>query len=330
MQENGIGNDNEHSIHGEENIHSSDPFNIYELLQKKKDKIHQTKESDPTHPPGFTPELGNNNKEEGLGHKAKKWWIKELYSMHKINFVALQETKMESIDLFSIKMLWGNLAFDHVISFLPLWGYLCSLIDRWDGETLVLGDFNEVRTEQERFGSTFNIQGDNTFNNFVSLAGLVDLPLGGYSYTWAHKSASKTSKLDRFLISKDLLYLFPHLLGLCLDRHLSDHRPIIMFELKLDYCPIPFCMFHYWFKMKGFDKLVEDTWNSMNVMDSNGLIRMKKKLQLLKNAIKSWVKKKKNSMNEAIFSIKCKLTEMDKLLDRGEGDDKIHIQCASL
>nr|GEX25019.1 RNA-directed DNA polymerase, eukaryota, reverse transcriptase zinc-binding domain protein [Tanacetum cinerariifolium] len=29
---------------------------------------------------------------------------------------------------------------------------------------------------------------------------LVDLPLGGYSYTWAHKSASKMSKLDRFLI----------------------------------------------------------------------------------------------------------------------------------
>ncbi|GJZ11005.1 hypothetical protein Tco_0545764 [Tanacetum coccineum] len=98
MQENEIGNDNEHSIHREENLHSSDPFNIYELLQKKKDNIHQTKESDPTHPPGFSPGLGNNNKEEGLGHKAKKGWIKELYLMHKINFIAIQETKMESVD----------------------------------------------------------------------------------------------------------------------------------------------------------------------------------------------------------------------------------------
>ncbi|GKE46148.1 hypothetical protein Tco_1477406 [Tanacetum coccineum] len=103
-----------------------------------------------------------------------------------------------------------------------------------------------------------------------------------------------------------------------------------MFELKLDYGPIPFCMFHSSFKIEGFDKFVEDTWDSMNVMDSNGLIHMKKKLQLLKNAIKSWVKEKKNSMNEATFSIKCKLTEVDKLLDRGEGDDEIHIQCASL
>ncbi|GJZ90350.1 RNA-directed DNA polymerase, eukaryota [Tanacetum coccineum] len=215
-------------------------------------------------------------------------------------------------------MLCGNLAFDHAVSssvdyflaimgtwtptstkplvilvYAPqelskkreLWGYLCSLIDRWGGETVVLGEFNEVRMEQERFGSTFNIQGANAFNNFISLAGLLDL--------------------------------FPHLSSLCLDRHLSDHRPIIMFESKLDYGPIPFRMFHSSFKIEGFDKFVEDTWDSMNVMDSNGLIRMKKKLQLIKNAIKSWVKEKKNLMNEANFAIKCKLTEVDKLLDRG-------------
>ncbi|GKA44708.1 RNA-directed DNA polymerase, eukaryota, partial [Tanacetum coccineum] len=200
----------------------------------------------------------------------------------------------------------------------------------WDGETVVMGDFNEVRTEQEMFGSTFNIQGDNASNNFIYLAGLVDLHLGGYSYTWAHKSASKMSKLDRFYISEGLLDLFPHLSGLCLDRHLSDHRPIIMFESKLDYGPIPFRMFHSWFKMEGFDKFVEHTWDSMNVMDSNGLICMKKKLQLLKNAIKSWVKEKKKSMNEAKLSIKCKLTEVDKLIHRGEGDDEIRIQRASL
>nr|GFD19707.1 RNA-directed DNA polymerase, eukaryota [Tanacetum cinerariifolium] len=35
-------------------------------------------------------------------------------------------------------------------------------------------------------------------------------------------------------------------------------------------------------------------------------------------------------MNEAKFSIKCKLSEMDKLLDHGEGDDEIRIQHASL
>ncbi|GKC58290.1 RNA-directed DNA polymerase, eukaryota [Tanacetum coccineum] len=116
-----------------------------------------------------------------------------------------------------------------------LWGYICTLIDRWEGETVVLGDFNKVWTEHERFGSTFKIHGANAFNNFISTTGLIYLPLG----------------------------------GLCLDRHLSDHRPILMHESYLDYGTTPFHMFHSWFKLEGFDKFVEDTWNSMTISDSN-------------------------------------------------------------
>ncbi|GJW24061.1 RNA-directed DNA polymerase, eukaryota [Tanacetum coccineum] len=73
---------------------------------------------------------------------------------------------------------------------------------QWEGETVILRDFNEVHTELERFGSSFNITGANAFNNFISMAGLVDIPLGGYAFTWAHKSATKMSKLDRILISE--------------------------------------------------------------------------------------------------------------------------------
>nr|GFA29495.1 RNA-directed DNA polymerase, eukaryota [Tanacetum cinerariifolium] len=49
-------------------------------------------------------------------HKAKKGWIKELCLKHRINFVALQETKMESINLFTIKSLWGNFTFEYATS----------------------------------------------------------------------------------------------------------------------------------------------------------------------------------------------------------------------
>ncbi|GJU57979.1 hypothetical protein Tco_1235745 [Tanacetum coccineum] len=50
-----------------------------------------------------------------------------------------------------------------------------------------------------------SIIGANAFNHFISSANLVDLPLEGYSFTWAHKSASKMSKLDRFLVSEAVL-----------------------------------------------------------------------------------------------------------------------------
>ncbi|GJU13397.1 RNA-directed DNA polymerase, eukaryota [Tanacetum coccineum] len=225
---------------------------------------------------------------QDLGNKAKKGWIQELNTKHSVNFVALQETKMNIMDLFSIKALWGNLSFDYAFSpsigysggilciwdpslfvkdnsmvsdsflaisgtWIPsstklliisvyapqdlterkmLWDFIRHLIDSWDGECILLGDFNEVRYEHERHGSLFNSHGANSFNNFITMTCLSDLHLEGYSFTWAHKSASKMSKLDRFLIFEGLLALFPSISALCLDKHLSDHRPILLRELN--------------------------------------------------------------------------------------------------
>nr|GFB80322.1 RNA-directed DNA polymerase, eukaryota [Tanacetum cinerariifolium] len=151
-----------------------------------------------------------------------------------------------------------------------------------------MGDFNEVRSEHERFGSTFNRQEAIAFNNFIYSTCLIDLPLEGYAFTWAHKSASNMSKLDRYLISEGVLDLFPHLSALCLDRHLSDHRPILLRETNYDYGPSPFRFFHSWFAMEGFNSFVKTTWKSLNIVERNGLIRVKKKLQALKIAIKAW------------------------------------------
>ena len=82
------------------------------------------------------------------------------------------------------------------------------------------------------------------FNNFILSSSIFNLPLGGYSYTWAHKSASKMSKLDRFLVTEGLILAFPHLSAICLDKHLSDHYPILMKELNVDYGATPFWVFH--------------------------------------------------------------------------------------
>ncbi|GKC17980.1 hypothetical protein Tco_1014762 [Tanacetum coccineum] len=87
--------------------------------------------------------------------------------------------------------------------------------------------------------------------------------------------------------------------SLCLDKHLSDHRPIIMYEPVLDYGSSPFPMFHSWFKMEGFDKVVEDTWHSIVIGDTNGISRMQKKLKFLKAQIKTWIKENKKRIYEA-------------------------------
>nr|GEZ77071.1 RNA-directed DNA polymerase, eukaryota [Tanacetum cinerariifolium] len=65
-----------------------------------------------------------------------------------------------------------------------------------------MGDFNEVRSSNERRGSCFNPFSASRFDNFILDAGLVDVSLE--------------------------------------DRHLSDHRPILLREVRVDFGPVPF------------------------------------------------------------------------------------------
>nr|GFB63429.1 RNA-directed DNA polymerase, eukaryota [Tanacetum cinerariifolium] len=145
---------------------------------------------------------------QGLGSKVKKEWIREQNIKYKVNFLTLQETKMDNIFAMDVKLLWGNYNFDHVFSedvgnlggilctwdsnvfhkeqhiisdnfvalygtwnpnkatllmisiYAPqsatgkcsLWSYITSLITRWNGDCMVMGDFNEVKCLEDRMG----------------------------------------------------------------------------------------------------------------------------------------------------------------------------------
>ncbi|GJZ37604.1 RNA-directed DNA polymerase, eukaryota [Tanacetum coccineum] len=51
---------------------------------------------------------------------------------------------------------------------------------RWNGETIIMGDFNEVRSSDERRGSCFNPYTARHFDRFISNSGLVDVTLEGF------------------------------------------------------------------------------------------------------------------------------------------------------
>ncbi|GKA81414.1 RNA-directed DNA polymerase, eukaryota [Tanacetum coccineum] len=204
-----------------------------------------------------------------------------------------------------------------------LWNYIISLISRFHGECILMGDFNEVRNADERMGSIFNSQGAADFNDFISNAGLSEVQLEGYSFTWSHPSASKMSKLDRFLVSDGLMSLFPNISAVCLDRHLSDHRPILLRDVHADYGPTPFRFYHSWIKMSGFDSMVAQVWASFDFNDSNDMIRFKKKLQALKKVIRAWVADFKKSQTGQRTDIITKLRDIDIQLDQGGVNDDI-------
>nr|GEZ08411.1 RNA-directed DNA polymerase, eukaryota [Tanacetum cinerariifolium] len=188
---------------------------------------------------------------------------------------------------------------------------------------MVMGDFNEVRSVEDRFGSEFNAQSANEFNSFISNLGLAEIHLEGYSFTWSLQSAKKMSKLDQFFVSDSLLSLFPHLSGICLDRHLSNHRPILLREAVIDYGPSPFWVYHSWFNFQDFDKMVLETWNNIDIDDRNKMVRFKKKLQILKKKIRSWVNDYRKKQSGHLEELRSKLRDIDKVLDQGGTNDDI-------
>ncbi|GJT35363.1 RNA-directed DNA polymerase, eukaryota [Tanacetum coccineum] len=393
---------------------SEDPFNIYDLLDKKKSAYCDIPNSDDTlkYPPGFTPETDVDAQKnaskvldmegDNSGHKVqdveqesvtknnsplnsykndterstcsghfKKCDIPRsggsiLQLMEELIKVgqtmgynmegcitnigdiinsqgANDETKMEDIELFNIKLCWGNFGFEFVHSpsvgnsggilciwdprlfrklnstisdyfviiqgewapngkkliiisvYAPqelrekkmLWDYLILVLKSWNGDVIIMGDFNEVRTQDERHGSIFNAHGADAFNLFISSAGLEEVPLDGCKFTWCHKSGSKMSKLDRFLISEGLLNSCPNISSITLYRYLSDHRPILMrdrFECHI------------------------------NVYE---------KIKYLKEKIRMWVKANKGNSKSHKQCLQEELSKIDLLLDKGEGNSTL-------
>ncbi|GJS87123.1 RNA-directed DNA polymerase, eukaryota, reverse transcriptase zinc-binding domain protein [Tanacetum coccineum] len=124
------------------------------------------------------------------------------------------------------------------------------------------------------------------------------------------------SKLDQIPhFGCPLLGSCPNISAIALDRFLSDHRPILLREVCLDYGPIPFRFYHYWFDWENFDKFVLDSWNELSIHDSNAISKFMKKLKCLKEKIRLWTKMKKESSKLQKMKLKKELSDMDILID---------------
>nr|GEV14119.1 RNA-directed DNA polymerase, eukaryota [Tanacetum cinerariifolium] len=271
----------------QDEVHNSvDPFGIYDILNKNTVK-NVVPDPSLSHPLGFTPVQSSSDsplvERTRVAPKISNTSsvLKELVRV--LNEDSLSQCASTKI---LIVVIYAPQAYTCKRT---LWEYISSLINRWEGESIVLGDFNVVRTKDERFGSVFNPTCARNFNQFISSSGLINVKMDGYSFMWSLPSASKMSKLDRFLVSNGILSMFPSISSVCLDRHLSDHRPIILKESSVDYGPTPFRIYHSWFSYEGFDALVSQAWKSFDYNDSNKLICFKKKLQDVKKIIRPWI-----------------------------------------
>lgn len=177
------------------------------------------------------------------------------------------------------------------------------------------GDFNAVRSSEERLGTTFCQNTAFYFNNFIHEAGLVELSLGGRRFTYMSSNCEKHSKLDRFLVSHGALMDWPDLQATALNRLYSDHCPLFLSSSKLDFGPSPFRFFNRWLLDPTFSNLVLETWHrggSLGYVKSlTPLSILAGKLRCLKAAIRIWRSKIAEGEKNETTELKKKIEAID-------------------
>nr|GEV27004.1 putative RNA-directed DNA polymerase, eukaryota, reverse transcriptase zinc-binding domain protein [Tanacetum cinerariifolium] len=139
---------------------------------------------------------------------------------------------------------------------------------------------------------------------------------------YQNAQTNSSYKLDRFLVSENLLRMCPYISAVTLDRYLSDHRPILLRESKFDYGPTPFRFFHHWLEVEGFNNLFIDMWNIAPGDVNNGMRNMIFKLKFLKSKIRYWCFGYRLKVKGESGRLKAKLRKLDDCIDSGKGSEE--------
>ncbi|XP_058764508.1 uncharacterized protein LOC131637959 [Vicia villosa] len=115
-----------------------------------------------------------------------------------------------------IKVRWENLRY-YVINVYSscdmekkklLWDNLLRLKEIFkDGEWIIGGDFNAIKNVRERRGraAVVNHNESRLFADFIHNSSLVDMSYKGKKYTWYSGDGKSMSRIDRFLISEEVM-----------------------------------------------------------------------------------------------------------------------------
>ena len=103
----------------------------------------------------------------------------------------------------------------------------------------------------------------------------------GSNYTWIRPNGYVKSRLDRFLVSDQWLFVWPESCQHVLQRDLSDHCPTILQTNMVDWGPKPFRVFDWWLQQNQYQKMVRDTWCN-DQQGGWGSIALKNKLENMK------------------------------------------------
>ncbi|KAL4278435.1 hypothetical protein GQ457_03G038090 [Hibiscus cannabinus] len=201
---------------------------------------------------------------------------------------------------------------------LGVFNELKQLIEVINLPVILGGDFNEVLSLEERVGVNTHKKGIKDFGLFIDGLGLIDLPSHEGKFTWSnYRDVPACSRLDRFLISAAFLDRWPNLFQSLLPKNISDHNPIVISFLDINWGPRPF----KWFDHLADDKALADKINEECLLSVGEGIRQM--LRRCKTVTKEWVSLYYGKARDEISNIEARCAELENAILNGSSEQSL-------
>lgn len=157
-----------------------------------------------------------------------------------------------------------------------------------DIDWLLLGDFNLMRSPDNRNKPGGDLTEMFLFNEAISALRLVELPLNGRKFTWTNKQPEPLlERLDRFFTSNSWTLSYPSTMASTLNMETSDHTPcVVTFNTDIPKGRI-FRFENYWMEHPDFFSIVQHGWNVPVPVDDKAKL-ISAKFKNLRRVLKAW------------------------------------------
>lgn len=176
---------------------------------------------------------------------------------------------------------------------LALWDSLVDLSDSYQMPWIIGGDFNVIRTDEEKLGGlpvTFNEIQD--FNHCINLCNMEEIQFKGSKFTWWNGRTDEDcifKRLDRVLCNDRMQNLFQRMEVEHLARSGSDHSPLlIQCRVESEQIVRSFKFLNFWLKEESCMEVIKQSWTSQ--IEGNPFRVFQQKLKNTKSALAKWSK----------------------------------------
>ncbi|XP_057249213.1 uncharacterized protein LOC130590681 [Beta vulgaris subsp. vulgaris] len=170
---------------------------------------------------------------------------------------------------------------------------------------LIAGDFNEILSEKDRGSQLIDLSNSARFNDFITDLHLIEITPSEGWFTWFR--GTSMSKLDRFFVQAEWITKFPLINTSILKRTISDHCPLIIKSMNIDWGPRPFRFQDVWLSHPGCLETIKNTWCKSEGMSLMG------KLKCVKADLKLWNLQCFGNIDTKISSLETEIQEWDDL-----------------